>query len=120
VIWFGVWSAIGAIYALALLAAMTIGIFVLPVAVLATVITVRHRQALVGLPGLVSGAALPLAYVAYLNRDGPGNVCVTSRTGETCTEEWSPWPWLAGAVVVLLAGAIMFARRRRAEGSNRV
>lgn len=113
VIWFAVWSVIGAVYALMLLAAMTIGIFLLPAAVLLTVVTARHRRTLVGLPGLVSGAALPLLYVAYLNRDGPGNVCTTTPTSQTCTEEWSPWPWLAVAVVVVVAGALMFARRRR-------
>jgi hypothetical protein len=112
VMWFGVWSVIGAAYALAAIGAMTIGVFVLPLAVLATVFTGRQRRAAVGLPGLVSGAAFPLLYVAYLNREGPGMVCTATRGGQSCTDEWSPWPWLAIAAALLVAGAIVFVRRR--------
>jgi hypothetical protein len=105
VMWFGVWSVIGAAYALAMIGAMTIGVF-------ATVFTGRRRRAAVGLPGLVSGAAFPLLYVAYLNREEPGTVCTATRGGQSCTDEWSPWPWLAIAVALLVAGAIVFVRRR--------
>ncbi len=111
--WFAAWSLIGALYALALLGAMTIGILILPVAVAATVFLGRHRPARAGLWGLVSGAGLPLMYVAYLNRDGPGTVCSAIPGGESCTDEWSPWPWLAIGLALLLAGVILFARRRR-------
>jgi MYXO-CTERM domain-containing protein len=110
--WFGVWTVIGAAFALALIGAMTIGIFVLPVAVLATVFTSRHRGSFVGLPGLVSGAALPLLYVAYLNRQGPGTVCTAIPGGTSCTDEWSPWPWLLVGVALLAVGAIVSRRRR--------
>ncbi len=112
--WFGVWSAIGALYALALVGAMTIGIFVLPVAVLSTVLIRRRRAAMVGLPGLISGASLPLMYIAYLYRDGPGTVCVVRRGGVECTDEWSPWPWLAIAIAMLVAGGVVFVHRSRA------
>jgi membrane protein implicated in regulation of membrane protease activity len=104
---------IGALYALALLGAMTIGIFVLPVAVVATVLIGRRRRARVGRPGLVSGTALPLMYVAYLNRDGPGTVCSAIAGGQSCVDEWSPWPWLAVGLALLVAGAIVFARGRK-------
>jgi MYXO-CTERM domain-containing protein len=119
-LWFGVWFAVGAAYALALLGAMTIGVFVLPFAVVATLSIRRHRQARVGLPGLVSGLALPLWYVAYLNRDGPGTVCSAIAGGQSCTDEWSPWPWLALGLGLLLAGVIVFARRRRPLPPGRV
>jgi hypothetical protein len=112
-LWFGAWSGIGALYALALLGAMTIGILVLPVAVVATVSIGRRRRARVGIPGLVSGTALPLMYVAYLNRDGPGTVCSAIPRGQSCVDEWSPWPWLAVGLALLVAGAIMFTRRRK-------
>jgi hypothetical protein len=64
--------------------------------------------------GAISGLALPLFYVAYLNRDGPGEECTTSGTSVSCTEHWSPWPWLiAGALVAVTGLAAFIARRRR-------
>jgi hypothetical protein len=63
--------------------------------------------------GLLSGAALPLLYVAWLNRDGPGEVCTRTATSESCGDESSPWPWVAVAIVLLLSGFVVLARRRR-------
>ena len=111
--WFGAWGAIGAAYALAVLGAMTIGIFVLPFAVGATVFIRRRRQARVGLPGLFQDSALPLLYVAYLNRGGPGTVCSAIPGGQSCIDEWSPWPWLVVGLALVLAGVVGFVRRRR-------
>jgi hypothetical protein len=47
--------------------------------------------------------------VAYLNRGGPGNVCTTTATSQSCTTEWSPWPWLAAGLLLVAAGAVTFA-----------
>lgn len=63
--------------------------------------------------GLLSGAAVPVMYVAWLNRGGPGEVCSTTATSTSCTDEWSPWPFLVGAVVLAVAGVVVFARGRR-------
>ena len=62
--------------------------------------------------GLLTGAALPMLYVAWLNRDGPGEVCTSTATSRTCGDEWSPWPFVAVALVLLVAGVVVFARRR--------
>jgi len=63
----------------------------------------------------LSGAgALPLV-VAWLNRDGPGDVC-TAWSGGQCaagTEEWSPWPWFAAGVVLVVAGVALSAAATR-------
>ena len=63
--------------------------------------------------GLLTGAALPMLYVAWLNRGGPGEVCTTTATSQTCGDEASPWPLVAAAVVLAVAGLVVFSRRRR-------
>ncbi len=108
------WFVAGALYALAVLGMLTIGIFVLPIAIGLTVLLVRSPRASVGLPGLVSGLALPVLYVAYLNRDGPGDVCTAN--GAHCTEEWSPWPFVLVGVALLCAGIAVFVYLRARAG----
>ena len=108
--WFAAWLLVGGLYALSLVSVLTIGLFILPVPLLATVLLCRHSQTLGGLPGLVAGIALPLFYVAALNRSGPGTICspIDGGTGTMCTEELSPWPWLAAGLVFLALGAFAF------------
>ena len=114
--WFVAWFLLGVGYVVAVLGALTIGVFVLPVAVVATVTVATRRDATEGIPGLISGFALPLFYVAYLNRDGPGTVCKVLRDGgRGCSEQWSPWPWIGAGVALLLAGVVVFGNRRRSS-----
>jgi len=111
--WFVAWAAVGGGYLLALLSALSIGIFVLPVVVVVTIVLARRPGAVVGVLGIVSGLGLPLLYVAWLNRDGPGTVCTATGSGTDCTDEWSPWPWLVLGLVVVAAGILLFRTRRR-------
>jgi hypothetical protein len=105
---FALWAAIGAVGALGLLAAFTIGPIFLALATgLAIVATLRGFWNISAI-GAVSGPGLLFVAVAWLNRDGPGSVCNTTATGSSCTDEWSPWPWLAaGIMLVGLAVAIL-------------
>jgi hypothetical protein len=109
--WFFAWTAVGAGYAFAILAALSIGVYVLAITVVATVLLVRSPSASSGLTGIVSGLGLPLLYVAFLNRSGPGTVCTTTLTGQSCVDEWSPWPWLLAGVLLVVAGCGWFAVR---------
>jgi hypothetical protein len=117
--WFAAWLILGATYALALLGLLTIGLFVAPIAVVGTVAVARRRDSPQGLPGLLSGVALPLFYVAYLNRDGPGSICSVSRGGQSCIDEWSPWPWFGIGLVLALLGIAVFGIRGRSSTSAR-
>jgi hypothetical protein len=91
----------------------SIGLFVLPLPVLATVLLIRRQPATSGLPGLISGLGVPFLCVAYLNRAGPGTICSAVTGGPQCTDEWSPWPWLAVGVILLALGVAAFVGRQR-------
>ena len=82
--WFVAWFFAGALCALAILGAFTIGIFVLPIAGAVIVFLATRRGATDGIVGLISGLGLPVLYVAFLNREGPGNICtVTARSSSS-------------------------------------
>lgn len=34
-------------------------------------------------------------YLAFMNRSGPGTICTTTTTSQSCVDESSRWPWLA-------------------------
>lgn len=117
--WFAAWLVVGVGYGVSLLGAASIGLFVLPLPLLATVLLARRPPARAGLPGVVSGVGIPLLYVAYLNRSGPGTVCTTTTglggqpVGQSCVDESSPWPWLAVAAILLALGVAAFLALQR-------
>jgi hypothetical protein len=115
-IWFIAWMLTGAGWALGLLTTLTIGPYVLLITAAATILLATRARTLVGLPGLVSGLSLPLFYVAFLNRSGPGTICTTTATSQHCLDEWSPWPWLVIGIVVLVSGCVWFAKANRRRG----
>lgn len=114
--WFCAWALTGALLALGVLALLTIGLPMLLLAALLAWALARRPAARAGLPGLLSGAGAPFAYVAWLNRDGPGHVCHAIPGGETCTEQWSPVPFVVVAAFLVLAGLALFAVRDRRPG----
>jgi len=111
--WFGAWFMAGAACVVGVLGALTIGIIVLPIAGAATAFLATRRTSSVGIAGLISGAGVPVLLVAYFNRDGPGDICKATAGGSSCTQEWSPWPWLAVGVAVVVVGVFMFVRSAR-------
>jgi hypothetical protein len=111
--WFVAWFFAGALCALAVVGALTIGIFVIPIAGALIAFLATRRGATDGISGLVSGLGLPVLYVAFLNRDGPGNICTVSATGSSCTEQWSPWPWLLLGAALVCLGVVVLARSTR-------
>ena len=115
---FVAWTAVGAGACLALLTLLTIGPFVLVAVVAALAVLIPRRDKVAhGVTGLLSGAGLLLLYVAYLNRDGPGEVCRSSATQQSCTSEWSPSPWLVVGLVLVAGGVLLFRRAIRGHGS---
>lgn len=108
--WFAAWAAVGVLLPMTLLGAFTIGVFMLPLAVLGSLALARRPAARRAVVGLVTGFGLPLLWVAYLNRSGPGFVCTSTATSQSCDQQWAPWPWLAVGLVAVAAGVLAFAR----------
>ena len=106
------WCVVGAGLCFGVLSLLSVGPFVL----LATFVLCGFLLWAVdfgwGMTGIISGAALPVLYVAWLNRGGPGEVCTSTATSTECGDEWSPWPFLVVAIVLLVAGVVVFVRQR--------
>ena len=118
--WFGAWWLVGAAYAVGVVGILTIGVFVLPVAIIAIVSLVRLPASLRSVPGLVAGLGVPLLYVAYLNRGYGGPTCPTSGSATPqhgvvyqCTQALDPWPWLTAGLVLVVAGVVVLVVRSR-------
>lgn len=120
--WFLAWAVVGALYAVAFVGALTIGVFVLPIPVVLTIVLAKYRPTPNGTLGLISGIGAPLLYVAYLNRSYGGPACATSGTVTSqqldvvheCIQSLDPWPWLIAGVLLVIGGCVAFARRQRA------
>ena len=111
--WFIAWLLVGTTYIVSVLGALSIGPFVLLPAILATCLLARRAAARSAILGLIAGFGVAPLLVAYLNRDGPGTICTVTAGGSSCTEEWSPWPWLVVGCLLLAAGFGVFIMRRR-------
>jgi hypothetical protein len=96
-----------------LLALLSIGIFVAPFVVLAGSALLSRERGRTAATALICGPALPLLFVAWLNRDGPGDICTTTATSQACVEEWSPWPWLVAAIWFIAGGVVVSLAYRR-------
>jgi hypothetical protein len=106
------WCLAGAGLCLGVLSILTIGPFVLLLTLFLCALLLWRLDFGWGMAGLLSGAGVPMLYVAWLNRDGPGEVCSGDSRAISCGDEWSPWPFVGVAVVLLVAGAVVFTRQR--------
>ena len=118
-LWFLAWTLVGSAWALTFLGAMTIGIFILPIVITATVLLGRHHVARRSAVAAISGIGLPFFYVVYLNRAGPGMICTANANGgETCGAQMSPWPWMMIGLAFVVGGAFVAIRRAYTQTWN--
>lgn len=123
-VWFAAWALVGALGCLALLGIATIGLFVLPLTLIAIVglltFTVS-RQAWAAIPGALTGFGIPLLWVAYNSRGGGS--CEAIPGGYECTSPPSPVPngLTIGLVLVItgIVGGVALNIMARAIGSSR-
>jgi hypothetical protein len=120
------WLVVGGLLGFGLAAMLSIGLpFLVAGAALGAAGLASDRLRNRSAAAVPAGVALTAFYLAWLNRGGPGDVCTTTATSQTCTEQWSPWPFLAVAVLlvgasVVLAAGVLSRRggppRRRTSG----
>ncbi|MDQ3095156.1 MAG: hypothetical protein M3Q82_04230 [Actinomycetota bacterium] len=111
---FGAWFVVGAAASLGALTVLSIGVVLLPIALIAIMLLAARPMTRRGVPGMVSGAGSPLLYVGYLNRRGPGTICSEIGSGVQCNDYRSPWLWFGlGAALVALGVARFIIVRRR-------
>jgi hypothetical protein len=102
---FLVWCVIGAAASLGVLSLLTIGPFLLLLTLVLSGLLLWRVGFGWAAAGMISGAGLPVLYVAWLNRQGPGEVCTRTARSLSCEDEWSPWPFV-------VAGVVVYVRRR--------
>ena len=107
------WCLAGAGLCLGVLTILTVGPFLLLVALFVCALLLWRAGFGWAMAGLLAGAAAPLFLVAWLNRGGPGRVCTGDSRAITCTDEWSPWPFVVVAAALFVSGIALFVRLRR-------
>ena len=112
---FGLWCLAGMRLAFGVLSILTIGFAILFVTLVLCAVLLWQVGIGPSLTGIVAGGAAPVLYVAWLNRDGPGSHCTVTASSSSCSDEWTPWPFLVVAVAMVVVGVVSFLRLRRAQ-----
>jgi hypothetical protein len=113
---FAWWLVVGAVLGAGFAGILTIGIFLLPLAgVMITAGVLIPRLSNDSQLAAIAGLALPALYMAWLYRRGPGTVC-TDR-GDTCEDLYSPWPFVAVAVILVIVSIVLIRGATRSRTS---
>lgn len=112
------WVAVGVTALAGLLAAFAIPVFLglLAMSCAGALALISRKRTRIGYSGILCGCAIPLLFVAYLNRDGPGEIC-TSHVGVACgsaEQQSSPWPWAIAGLILLTVGVVASIASKRA------
>lgn len=108
--WFWAWALIGAAGALAFVSFIGF-LFLIPAA--GVVFLLARRGPIRGAWGALTGAGALLLFIAYLNRQGPGETCYTTATGGGCDGHLNPIPWLVVGLICVVGGIAAHARQNR-------
>ncbi|MFS3130467.1 hypothetical protein ACLM5J_18840 [Nocardioides sp. Bht2] len=109
------WGIVGALAGVGTVGILTIGGPLLGLGLVMALIGLRvPTLRATGWPMVLVGAAIGPGYLAWLNHQGPGTVCTTEGTTLTCTDLWSPWPFVAVAGVLVAVGVYVAVNSSRA------
>jgi hypothetical protein len=109
--WFAAWVVVGCGIALGVVS-FALGPFVLIPAAVIAMLMVRRPTARRSAYGALVGAGLPLLFVAYVNREGPGTTCWEHGTTAGCGEHLNPLPWLLLGLAFVAGGFVAHRLRR--------
>ena len=109
-LWFLAWVAVGAGFAMSISA---LGIFAVPLALLAAVLLIVRHHATRSALGILVGMGLLSLYVAYVQRRGPGTVYWHTASASGSDTYLDPRPWLVAGIVLVVFGVVAYAWRRR-------
>jgi hypothetical protein len=113
--WFCAWTAVGVGLGLGVSA---LGVFAVPLALLATVLLlVRHHAGRAAL-GVLVGIGLVSLCVAYVQPKGPGTVTWHTATASGSESYLDPRPWLVAGILLVVVGAAGFLWLRRVSGGE--
>jgi hypothetical protein len=85
----------------------------LPALVLGGLVATRGDASYGSAFGVLTGAGLPLLFVAYVQRDGPGTTCYRTAVATGCAQHLNPVPWLVVGITLVLAGLLTQKHRSR-------
>lgn len=109
------WALVGALLSFGIIGLLTIGIVFIGVAVALDWAGLKsHALNNRSTRGMIAGFAFAPLFLAWTNRSGPGTVCETIDHGRgiSCGDQWSPWPFLAVGIALLI-GFVVSLRRRK-------
>jgi hypothetical protein len=103
---FVAWSAVGALLVFSFLSGFSIGLFILPFALIAILLVATHASGWPEAIGVIAGAGAVSLLIAFLNRDYspcPESGVLTVPAGETSAEcgGFDPMPWLVGGIILI-------------------
>jgi hypothetical protein len=118
--WFGAWTVLGGLLLFGWLTGFTVGLFVLPVALVGWWLAAAFGRRWPEVLGSVAGAGLTCLGIALANRGStecpPGGLSVSAEEAArmppgasiTCGGA-DPLPWLVAGVVLLVSGVAAYA-----------
>jgi hypothetical protein len=109
---FGLWVLCGVSLGATLAGAFTFGPAALVFAAIFAGAALLRKGANISAVGAIAGLGAWGFVLAWLNRHGPGDVCSHTATESTCVQQWAPWPFAVGAVLLIAIPAVTYARAR--------
>ncbi len=108
--WFLAWVGVGIGFALGV---SVLGVFAVPLALVATVLLIVFHHADRSALGVLVGVGSLSLFVAYVQRKGPGTVYWHTSTASGSDQYLDPRPWLVVGVILVVVGVATFLWRER-------